>query len=242
MGMLAAVEMWTKRDHQAEWRQWEAWLGDIAAKVRKIDGVTAEIKQPSADLSNRTPRLVIQWDGSKRGITGTEVHTLLGETEPRIILASGSGSRPNEMASSVSVVPYMLVPGEEKIIGDRLHAVLSNPPKFENPVQPTGAPAAVSGPWTAHLEFGRGSAVNGFHLEQDGDKLKGEYSTEFFGAFPLTGSIAANTVHFRTSYPIEGQHLNWMFTGTVNGDRISGTVNMGEYGETTWTAEKRRPA
>ena len=242
MGTLAAVEMWTKRDHQAEWRQWEAWLGDIAAEVRKIDGVTAEIKQPSADLSNRTPRLVIQWDGSKRGITGTEVHKLLGETEPRIILASGSGSRPNEMASSVSVVPYMLVPGEEKIIGDRLHAVLSNPPKFENLVQPTGAPAAVSGPWTAHLEFGRGSAVNGFHLEQDGDKLKGEYSTEFFGAFPLTGSIAANTVHFRISYPIEGQHLNWMFTGTVNGDRISGTVNMGEYGETTWTAEKRRPA
>jgi hypothetical protein len=31
-----------------------------------------------------------------------------------------------------------------------------------------------------------------------------------------------------------------MFTGTVNGDRISGAVNMGEYGETTWTAEKRR--
>src|ERR1700685_3827365 len=73
MGMLAAVEMWTKRDHQAEWHQWEAWLADIATKVRKIDGVTAEIKQPGSDLSNRTPRLMVQWDGGKRGITGQEL-------------------------------------------------------------------------------------------------------------------------------------------------------------------------
>ena len=26
MGMLAAVEMWKKRDHDAEWKQWMAWL------------------------------------------------------------------------------------------------------------------------------------------------------------------------------------------------------------------------
>ena len=240
MGMLAAVEMWTKRDHQAEWRQWEAWLDDIGAKVRKIDGVTAEIKQPGSDLSNRTPRLIIQWDGARRGITGQEVHQLLGDTEPRIILASGNGSRPGNMASSVSVVPYMLIPGEEKIVADRLHAVLSNPPKFENPVQPTGQPVAVGGPWMAHLEFGRGSAVNGFNLEQDGDKLKGLYSTEFFGTFPLNGSVAANTVRFRASYPVEGQRLNWSFTGTVDGSKMSGTVNMGEYGETTWTAERNQ--
>ena len=28
MGMLAAVEMWTKRDHKAEWEQWEGWLDE----------------------------------------------------------------------------------------------------------------------------------------------------------------------------------------------------------------------
>ncbi len=26
MGMLAAVEMWVKRDHKAEWAMWESWL------------------------------------------------------------------------------------------------------------------------------------------------------------------------------------------------------------------------
>jgi D-glucosaminate-6-phosphate ammonia-lyase len=31
MGMLTAVEMWTKRDHDAEWNTWKAWLGTIEA-------------------------------------------------------------------------------------------------------------------------------------------------------------------------------------------------------------------
>ena len=65
MGMLAAVEMWVKRDHKAEWAQWESWLHTIAASVKRVDGVTTEINQPSADLSNRSPELVVHWDGAR---------------------------------------------------------------------------------------------------------------------------------------------------------------------------------
>jgi uncharacterized pyridoxal phosphate-dependent enzyme len=43
MGMLAAVEMWVKRDHEAEWKTWEAWLDQIATQVQKVDGVTATL-------------------------------------------------------------------------------------------------------------------------------------------------------------------------------------------------------
>jgi L-seryl-tRNA(Ser) seleniumtransferase len=166
MGMLAAVEMWVKRDHKEEWAQWEARLDHVAARVKGIDGVAAKIVQPSKDLSNRTPSLVIEWDGAKLGITGQEVHKLLGETEPRIILASGRGRRPDTMASSVSVVPYMLMPGEEKVVADRLYAVLSKPPKFENPSVPQGEPVAVGGVWDAHLEFGRGSETRPVRQER----------------------------------------------------------------------------
>lgn len=240
MGMLAAVEMWVKRDHKAEWTQWEARLDHVATRVKGIDGVAAKIVQPSADLSNRTPSLVIEWDGAKLGITGQEVHKFLGETEPRIILASGRGRRPDTMASSVSVVPYMLMPGEEKVVADRLYAVLSKPPKFENPSVPTGAPLAVGGVWDAHLEFGRGSAAHSIRLQQDGSKLDGEYVTDIFGSAPLRGTIAANTVRFQTSFQIEGQRLSYTLTGTVDGDKMAGVVNMGEYGETSWIAERNR--
>ena len=40
IGMLMAVEMWWKRDHDAEWKQWQAWLDHIARRVSAIEGVT----------------------------------------------------------------------------------------------------------------------------------------------------------------------------------------------------------
>jgi uncharacterized pyridoxal phosphate-dependent enzyme len=240
MGMLAAVEMWVKRDHQAEWRQWEKWLDTIAAGVKRIDGVTTRVEQPGEGLSNRTPRLVIQWDAAKLGITGQELSKLLLDSEPRIVLASGSGTRPGNMASSVSVVPYMMMPGEEKVVADRLRSALSKPPKFPDPeAPPPGQPAPLAGQWDVRLEFGRGSANHSIVIEQDGAKLTGAHHAEFYSG-NLSGTVAANTVRFRSSFRAEGQGLSYSFTGTVEGDKMSGVVNLGEYGETKWTAQKHK--
>jgi len=114
MGMLAAVEMWVKRNHQAEWAQWESWLDHIAAGVKRVPGVTTRVNQPSEGLSNRTPELVIEWDGAKLGITGQEMSKTVLDTEPRIVLSRASGSRPGQMASSVGVVPYQMTRGTRK--------------------------------------------------------------------------------------------------------------------------------
>ena len=39
IGMLMAVEMWVKRDHDAEWKKWTAWLDHISSRVSSIAGV-----------------------------------------------------------------------------------------------------------------------------------------------------------------------------------------------------------
>ena len=240
MGMLTAVEMWTKRDHKAEWSLWEGWLNTISARVKQIDGVTTNVRQPGEGLSNRTPNLVIQWDGAKLGITGSEVAKLLLDSEPRIVLDRGTGTRPGTMASTVAITAYMLAPGEDKVVGDRLYAALSKPPKFENPpTPPQGQPVTVAGQWDVRLEYGRGSANHTLMLEQDGGKLVGTHHTEFY-ATDLNGTVAANQVRFQTSVQIQGQRVSYAFNGTVEGEKISGTVAMGEYGETTWTAEKHK--
>ena len=239
MGMLAAVEMWVKRDHRAEWRQWESRLEAIAAGVKRIDGVTARVSQPDEGLSNRSPRLTIQWDGARLGITGQEVSNLLAETEPRVILDRGSGTRPGNMASSVSIVAYMLMPGDEKVVADRLYSALSKPPKFADPQPPEAPAVSVSGQWDARLEFGRGSAKHSIVLEQDGAKLVGTHHAEFYSS-DVSGTVSGNKVRFQSSIQVQGQRLSWVFSGVVDGDRISGTVNLGEYGETTWTAQKHQ--
>lgn len=239
MGMLAAVEVWVKRDHDAEWRQWEAWLDQIATSVKRMDGVTTRVGQPNEGLSNRTPHLKIQWDGDKLGITGQELSKILLDTEPRIVLAGSSGRRPDNMASSVTVVAYMMMPGDAKVVAERLYAVLSKPPRFEAPAPAQPPAVTVAGQWVARLEFGRGSASHNIVLEQDGAKLTGTHYAEFDSG-DLNGTVSGNTVRFQSGYRIQGQRLSHAFTGTVDGDKMAGTVNLGEYGETTWTAERHK--
>lgn len=243
MGMLAAVEQWVKRDHQAEWRQWEVWLDAITRSVKSIDGVSAEISQPGPGLSNRAPRLTIRWDGARLGITGQELSKAALDGEPRIVVVGATGSRMGDMPSSISLIPYMMMPGEEKLVGERLRALLANPPKAAPESQPEGPPASVAGQWEARLEFGRGSANHHIVLEQDGGKLVGTHRGEFY-AGDISGTVAGNRVRFRSSHRVHGTRLSYEFLGTVVDGALSGVVNLGEYGQTTWTAErhKYRPA
>src|SRR6266550_2527326 len=46
LGMMAAVEAYLKRDHQAEWRDWERRVGLIRESVASIQGVTSEMFVP----------------------------------------------------------------------------------------------------------------------------------------------------------------------------------------------------
>src|SRR6266702_394431 len=84
MGLVAAVEGWTKRDHAAEWKQWEGWLATIRESVSAIPTVRTEVLQPSGP-SNYAPQLQVSWDSQKVGITGTELADLLLNGNPRII-------------------------------------------------------------------------------------------------------------------------------------------------------------
>ena len=238
MGMLAATEMWTKRNHDAEFQQWQGWLEQISTTVTRVPGVTTRVQDPEG-LSNRTPSLHIEWDGERPGITGREVSKLLLDTEPRIVLGGASGSRPDKMQSSVSVTPYMLMPGESKIVAERLYAVLANPPKFENPPVPQGEPVSIAGQWTAELTFLRGSATHTLIFEQHGDALVGTHRGETISG-DLNGKVTANQIRFRSGQKIQGQRLSYEFTGTVDGDKMAGNVDLGEYGQATWTAHRHQ--
>jgi seryl-tRNA(Sec) selenium transferase len=238
MGMLAAVEAWKTRNQEAEWQQWEARLNLISTAVKKVNGVTTSVHNPEG-LSNHTPTLKLEWDGNQLGITGKEVSRILLDTEPRIVLAGGTGSRPDKMASSVSVVPYMMMPGDDEIVAQRLYAMLSKPPKIESPQIPTGEPVSVAGQWQLEMQFSRGSATHTLILEQHGEELVGTHEGEFVSG-DLTGTVHANKIDFRSAQKIQGQILSYEFTGSVDGDKMAGKVNLGEYGEAAWSADRHQ--
>ncbi len=238
MGMLAAVEMWFKRDHDAEWKQWESWLDHIARRVKAVDGVSTEVLKPQG-LSNHAPRLRIGWEGARLGITGVEVEKILYDTDPRIVLGGATGDRRASMASTVTIMPYMMVPGDEKVAGERLYAVLSRPPKLAPPAPPETPAADVSGQWEADIDYVAGKARHGFVFEQKGNELVGTHTGDVL-AGDLRGAIEGSRVRFRSSHRYEGTRLGYEFTGAIDGDSLSGTVDLGEYGQGRWTARRHR--
>ena len=237
MGMLAAVDMWTKRDHDAEWRTWQSWLDAISEHVTSIPGVTTEIVKPE-DLSNYAPQLRIKWDGAALGITGRELEQVLANGRPRILIGSTSGVRPDNMASSALIMPYMMMPEDHKIASNAIYAALTKPPKFENPVRPSGEPSMIAGNWNLQIDFALGTSSHKLIVIQNGQTLSGFHEGETVGG-DVHGMIYGNQAHFRSHHAIQGTEIGYEFTGIVEGDRMSGDLNMGEYGPAKWTAVRR---
>lgn len=115
MGLLAAVEQWVARDHEAEWREWERRLQVISDAVTQFPSVATSVSQPGR--SNVTPHMSIAWDADAVGVSPTRVRELLSKGDPRIEISGGEGG--------LSVNPYMMEDGEEQIVSQRLVEALT---------------------------------------------------------------------------------------------------------------------
>ena len=237
IGMLTAVEMWVQRDHDAEWKRWNGWLDHIAQRVTTVAGVTTSVSQPNG-LSNRTPSLRIVWDRQRLGISGDTVSRALLDGEPRITMDPiRGGVQPSQ--TGVSVTPYMLAAGDEKIIADRLLAILSKPTAQPEAAAPSPASADLSGQWTVRIQFAASTSNHTFHLTQKGNDLGGFHQGDFMTR-EVSGTIEGDRVRIRSAFGEQhGDSISLTFSGTVSGDQMSGPLDMGEYLGATWTATRR---
>jgi L-seryl-tRNA(Ser) seleniumtransferase len=243
IGMLVAVENWVKRDHAAEWKQWVDRCDYIAGRVTKIAGVTAVVqREPGASLSNRSPRVSIRWDSKQLGITGAGVADLLDQGEPRIALGGGGGGRggQSELAgdTGISIVSAMMAPGDEKIVAERVVAVLSAKHTLK-PVEAPQPPATqISGRWEVSIQYAAGNTVHTIQLQQDGNRLEGLHQGDFQSR-DIAGTISGDTVTLASSVTERhGDSLNYRFNGKVSGETMSGSLDLGEYLAATWIAKR----
>ena len=237
MGMLAAVRMWYKRDHEAEQKQWLAWDNLIAGALKGIPTLTTKISGPDRDLSNRAPVMTIQWDAAKVGITGSELVAKLDKGTPRIFVVGGAGRRPDVMASSIGIMPYMMQPGDAPLVANALSTILRNPGHFDDPPVYSGSMAQLAGMWNVTINYHRGVGHQQFVLTQSGAMVSGDQHGEMFNA-ALQGKVEADHVTLSSVMKANGSQISFNFTGKVSGTSISGDVRMGEYGAGTFTASK----
>jgi len=238
MGMLAAVEMWVKRDHDAEWKQWESWLDTISNSVTRVSGVSTKVIQPDS-LSNNSPQLRISWDGEALGISGEDAERALLNGQPRIILGGSSGGRRNGVKhSSLTIMPYMMMPGDAGIAARRIHEVLAHP--AGTPVHKPSPPAVnLNGQWDVEMEYVVGKAHHHVVFEQHEGELAGTHQGEFLRG-DLRGTVDGAEVWFRSSHKYEGTRIGYEFLGQAAEDTITGEASLGEYGTARFTARRHR--
>lgn len=112
LGLYVAVEEYVNRDHDLEWKAWEAQIALIENAVKGIKGVTTEIIVPP--VANHNPSLNIVLDPGSMKINGKDLGEKLRRGDPSIETIDW------EEENSLRVTVFMLKPGQEKTVAKRL--------------------------------------------------------------------------------------------------------------------------
>jgi len=123
VGMVKALECYLNEDHEALNREWQSRLERIATKVSTIPGVSTSYFVP--DIANHVPHMEIKWDRGKVNVSADETVKTLRAGKPSIVLARSEKHAFGEKRDdSLAVSSFMLQPGEDSIIADKLYEFL----------------------------------------------------------------------------------------------------------------------
>ncbi len=231
MGMLAAVEAWTTRDHQGEWKTWLGWLDAIAKRISKIDGIETSVHEPT-DLSNRSPVLNITWNPDKLHITAEEVAEDFARNKPRIAI----GATSKEGSTTLVVTSGQMQPGNEKIVADRIHAILSKK-RAPRPTEMLAPKVTIDGHWDVTVEFFNSMSQHTLYVQQDGNWIQGTHKSDF-STQEVVGVVEGDQVKLRSNLRMPGNGVTYLFSGTVAAEVITGSIYLGEYLNAKFTAKR----
>ena len=114
LGLYVAIENFINTGEQ-EWNFWMKQIAHIENAVKNIKSVKTRVFVP--ELANSTPNLEISWDPAVIPFSGKQIQERLSQGEPGIELNAGK--------NNISLVTFIMVPGEEKIVASRIKEELS---------------------------------------------------------------------------------------------------------------------
>ena len=114
-GLVAAVELYTNKDHNADLKRWEKLVDNLVDELKDTPGVEARHLKAS-ESSRPIPNAVITFDEVKLGLTKANIVSFLVNGEPSI--------RFGETSNGIVINPHTLQDGEEKIIAKRIKEII----------------------------------------------------------------------------------------------------------------------
>jgi hypothetical protein len=137
--------------------------------------------------------------------------------------------------TSIDITAWMMQPGDDKVVAERLHQVLS---RKRSPKPAPAAPATnLSGRWDVEVSFFSSKSHHSLMLEQNGNRITGSHKGDF-SVRDVFGAIEGSQVKLQSTDSKPGDTITFTFAGSVSGEEISGPVYMGEYLNAKFTARR----
>lgn len=116
VGMVKALELFLAEDHEALAMEWQDRLEMISREVTKVSGVSTSYFVP--EIANHVPHMSITWDAARISLTPQQASKELRSSNTSIVL------EPGEDRPGLAMNSFMLQPGEDKIVAERLSRLL----------------------------------------------------------------------------------------------------------------------
>jgi L-seryl-tRNA(Ser) seleniumtransferase len=116
LGMLVALELYFKRDHAADWREWERRCDVIGKAVSRVKGVNTRVTVP--EIANHAPHLELTIDPSVMSMTTLDLKRQLAEGPPAIEVG------PSSNAKRMVIGVWMMQPGDAETVAARIVKLL----------------------------------------------------------------------------------------------------------------------
>ena len=101
--------------------------------------------------------------------------------------------------------------------------------------------SSLTGAWMVSLQLDTINATPTLNLKQDGEKLTGDYTSQQYGKFPLTGTVKGSDVAFSVTMTIEGNSITATYAGKVQPDgTISGSADIAGMMSGTFSATRKQ--
>ena len=127
VGMVAAVDWVLSHTEEQMQGDYQKRVDLIADAVKGIPSVRTESVTPK--IANHVPHLLIRFDPAVTGVTTRQIVETLRNGTPSIELNPNTGQKPNQGipadANTLVVGVWMLQPGEDAIVGQRIRAALT---------------------------------------------------------------------------------------------------------------------
>jgi L-seryl-tRNA(Ser) seleniumtransferase len=129
VGMVAAVDWFLNQTDEAMEAEFRRRADRICAELAGIPTLQSKIVVPP--VANHVPHLLLRYDQQRVNITPLQVARTLRTGSPSIELNPSTGRREGSAGlpsdeNTIVVGVWMLEPGEDAVVGRRLHEVLSS--------------------------------------------------------------------------------------------------------------------